>query len=28
LHTAVSVGLLYSMISQHRLDDLITPTFC
>jgi hypothetical protein len=28
LHTAVSVGLVYSIISVHRFDDLIVPRFC
>ena len=28
VHTAVSSGLVYSMISVHRFDDLIVPKFC
>lgn len=28
LHTAVSVGLVYSMISVHKLDDFMVPRFC
>lgn len=28
LHTAVSVGLVYSIISVHKFDDLIVPRFC
>ena len=28
LHTAVSEGLVYSIISVHRLEDLIVPRFC
>lgn len=28
LHTAVSVGLVYSIISVHKLEDLIVPRFC
>ena len=28
LQTAVSVGLVYSIISVHKFDDLIVPRFC
>ena len=28
LHTAVSSELVYSIISVHKLDDLIVPRFC
>lgn len=28
LHTAVSEGLEYSIISVHKLEDLIVPRFC
>lgn len=28
LHTAVSVGLVYSIISVHRFEDLMVPRFC
>lgn len=28
LHTAVSVGLVYSMISVHKLEDFMVPRFC
>lgn len=28
LQTAVSVGLVYSIISVHKLEDLIVPRFC
>lgn len=28
LHTAVSVGLVYSIISVHKLDDFMVPKFC
>jgi len=28
LHTAVSVGLVYSIISVHKFEDLMVPRFC
>jgi len=28
LHTAVSVGLEYSITSVHKFEDLIVPKFC
>ena len=28
LHTAVSVGLVYSIISVHKLEDFMVPRFC